>query len=259
MALGSNIAATSSGSAPISTAMSATGLPVLSASAATAEASLYPSTGSRFVTTPMDPRTSSAHRRSFASIPSTHRVRSVSSALVISPRTLSRLNTMTGSKTFSWSCPASLAAAMVASAPMTWKHTWFTTSGMTGLIFPGMMLDPGAAGGSAISPNPHRGPELNRRRSLHILDVFTATRRRMLLNSRNAPVLELASTKSVGERSGNPVSSANAATASAEKRGSAQIFVPIAVPPTLSSYSWSTLRAMNVASASRLLANAWNS
>ena len=54
---------------------------------------------------------------------------------------------MTGSKTLSWSCPASLAAAMVASVPITWKHTWFIVSGMTGLIFPRHDGGAGAAGG----------------------------------------------------------------------------------------------------------------
>ena len=49
---------------------------------------------------------------------------------------------MTGSNAFSCSWPASAAAVTVASAPMTLKATWFTTSGMTGLTLPGMMLEP---------------------------------------------------------------------------------------------------------------------
>jgi hypothetical protein len=40
--------------------------------------------------------------------------------------------------------PASAAMVTATSCPITWKQTWFTTSGITGLIFPGMMDDPGA-------------------------------------------------------------------------------------------------------------------
>ena len=52
------------------------------------------------------------------------------------------LEAMTGSKAFSCNCPASTAAVTVASAPMTVNATWLTTSGMTGLTLPGMMLEP---------------------------------------------------------------------------------------------------------------------
>ena len=33
--------------------------------------------------------------------------------------------------------------AIVASQPMTWKHTWFTISGTDGFTLPGMIDDPG--------------------------------------------------------------------------------------------------------------------
>ena len=41
-------------------------------------------------------------------------------------------------------------------------------SQMLGLIFPGMMDEPGSTGGRTISPRPVFGPELRRRRSLQI-------------------------------------------------------------------------------------------
>ena len=59
---------------------------------------------------------------------------------------------------------------------MTLKQTWFTTSGITGLTLAGMMEDPAWRSGNLISPSPARGPEDSRRRSLQILDSFTARR-----------------------------------------------------------------------------------
>ena len=58
---------------------------------------------------------------------------------------------MIGSKALSWSCPASAAMVMVTSLPMTSKATWLTTSGITGLTLPGMMLEPACTGGRLIS------------------------------------------------------------------------------------------------------------
>ena len=57
---------------------------------------------------------------------------------------------------------------------MTWKATCVTTSGITGLILPGIIEDPFCIGGRLISPNPVRGPLDSRRRSLHILERLTA-------------------------------------------------------------------------------------
>ena len=54
------------------------------------------------------------------------------------------------------------------SQPITWKHTWFTISGIDGFTLPGMIDDPGCTAGSAISPMPARGPMLSSRRSLAI-------------------------------------------------------------------------------------------
>ncbi len=65
---------------------------------------------------------------------------------------------MIGSKALSWSCPASAAMVMVTSLPMTSKATWLTTSGITGLTLPGMMLEPACTGGRLISLRPARGP-----------------------------------------------------------------------------------------------------
>ena len=81
----------------------------------------------------------------------------------------------------------------------------------------------------------------------------------MLLNSKNDPVLLDAAMKSSGERNGRFVSRLSAATASSANATSAQIFVPMAVPPRLSSYSCSTFRDMNVKSASSVDANERNS
>ena len=53
--------------------------------------------------------------------------------------------------------------------PITWKQTWFTISGIDGLILPGMIDDPGCTAGSLISSMPVRGPMTMRRRSLAIL------------------------------------------------------------------------------------------
>ena len=76
--------------------------------------------------------------------------------------------------TLSWSCPASAARDTVRSFPMARKQTWFTTSGMTGLTLPGMMLEPGCMAGRLISWSPQRGPEASRRRSLQILESLMA-------------------------------------------------------------------------------------
>ena len=65
---------------------------------------------------------------------------------------------MTGIITFSSSCPASQASATVVSQPITWKHTWFTISGIDGLTLPGMIDDPGWTAGSRISDNPGARP-----------------------------------------------------------------------------------------------------
>jgi hypothetical protein len=84
---------------------------------------------------------------------------------------------MTGIMTFSSSCPASAAARIAASQPMTWQQTWLTISGTDGLTLPGMIEEPGCTAGSWISAMPARGPMLRSRRSDAILAVSTASRR----------------------------------------------------------------------------------
>ncbi|CSA45795.1 Uncharacterised protein [Vibrio cholerae] len=65
---------------------------------------------------------------------------------------------------------------MVLSLPNTLKQTWFTTSGITGFTFAGMMDEPACSSGKLISFRPARGPEESRRRSLQILESFIARR-----------------------------------------------------------------------------------
>jgi hypothetical protein len=64
----------------------------------------------------------------------------------------------------------------VTSLPNTLKHTWLTTSGMTGLTLAGMIDEPACRSGRLISLKPARGPEDSRRRSLQIFDSFIAVR-----------------------------------------------------------------------------------
>mmetsp|Transcript_36472 Transcript_36472/g.89976 ORF Transcript_36472/g.89976 Transcript_36472/m.89976 type:complete len:266 (+) Transcript_36472:2262-3059(+) len=218
---------------PRSTTTSATGRLVLSASAAAAVDFLYPMCGSSAVTIPMEPCARSRHRSSLAVMPSMHLVRRVAMPRHSMSIDCKRLKMMSGSNTFSCSCPASDAMVMATSCPITWKHTWFTTSGITGLILPGMMDDPGAMGGRLISPNPQRGPEASRRRSLHVLDSLTLTRRSMPLKRRNAPVDDVASMKSSGDLRGRPVMADRCSMAHDANCSSAQMPVPMAVPPRL--------------------------
>src|SRR4051812_17811979 len=70
---------------------------------------------------------------------------------------------------------------------MSWKHTWLTTSGMTGLTLPGIIELPGCVGGRLISLRPARGPDDNSRRSLQIFEITTAARLSAPENSTNAP------------------------------------------------------------------------
>ena len=95
----------------------------------------------------------------------------------------STLCAMTGIITFSSSCPCSAAIATVVSQPMTWKQTWFTISGIDGLILPGMIDEPGCTAGSLISSMPVRGPITIRRRSLAILLRSIASTRSDALNA----------------------------------------------------------------------------
>ena len=103
---------------------------------------------------------------------------------------------ITGSNALSCSWPPSAAAVTVASAPITLKATWFTTSGITGLTLPGMMEDPAWRGGRLISPNPACGPLESSRRSLQIFESFTAARFSVPLRVMKMPASEVASMRS---------------------------------------------------------------
>src|SRR5271166_5322547 len=91
------------------------------------------------------------------------------------------------------------------SFPMALKQTWFTTSGITGLTLPGMMLEPGCLGGRLISLRPARGPEARSLRSLHIFESLIA---RLLITeeySTNGCVSCVASNRSGARVIGLPV------------------------------------------------------
>ena len=62
------------------------------------------------------------------------------------------------------------------SLPITLKQAWFTTSGITGFTLAGMIEEPACNSGRLISFRPARGPEESKRKSLQILDIFTARR-----------------------------------------------------------------------------------
>ena len=125
---------------------------------------------------PMELSTYARHTSALAVMPSTHMVRSDIAARRSRPIDSNRHWAMTGSMTLSCSCPASAAIDRVTSLPKTLKHTWLTTSGMTGLTFAGMIDEPAWRSGRLISLKPARGPEDSRRRSLQIFDSFMAVR-----------------------------------------------------------------------------------
>src|SRR5882724_12837991 len=58
--------------------------------------------------------------------------------------------------------------ATVVSLPTTWNETIAASSGITGLILPGIMEDPGWSPGRFISAKPVFGPEEISRRSLEM-------------------------------------------------------------------------------------------
>src|ERR1051326_4271954 len=75
---------------------------------------------------------------------------------------------MVGIMTFSSSCPACTAIATATSLPTTWNDTMAASSGITGLILPGMMEDPGCRPGRLTSAKPVFGPEEIGRRSFEM-------------------------------------------------------------------------------------------
>jgi hypothetical protein len=86
----------------------------------------------------------------------------------------SRLWAITGSITLSSKLPIAAAVVMAASLPTTCAATIMTASGMTGLILPGMIDEPGWSAGRVISPIPPAGPLFIGRRSLAIFISATA-------------------------------------------------------------------------------------
>ena len=109
-------------------------------------------------------------------MPRTHLSANVMAALPKSEMLSNMDCAITGSITLSWSWPASAAKVMVVSLPITLKQTWFTTSGITGFTLAGIIDEPACISGRLISFRPARGPEESRRRSLQILESFTAVR-----------------------------------------------------------------------------------
>lgn len=93
--------------------------PVASASCASSVLVSYPRIGLSAVTTPMLRWTCSRQRSTFATMPVTQRSRRVSIPFLSISIDSSRLWTITGSITFSSSCPASAARVTVRSLPMT--------------------------------------------------------------------------------------------------------------------------------------------
>ena len=144
-------------------------VPVFTDVFATSAVAAYPMYGFSAVAAAVLRSSSSRARSASAAMPSTHRRRSADMALRRIVEACRAFHAMTGIITFSSSCPASQASAIVWSQPITWKQTWFTISGIDGFTLPGMMDEPGCTAGSASSESPARGPMLSRRRSLAIL------------------------------------------------------------------------------------------
>ena len=139
---------------------------------------------------------------------------------------------MTGIITLSSSCPCSAAMATVVSHPMTWKHTWLTISGMDGLIFPGMIDEPGCTAGRMISSSPVRGPDTMRRRSLTILERSRARPRSDAEKAAASPMLCMSWMRSAPTRSeAIPVMALRCVFISAGYCGSTVTPVPTADPP----------------------------
>ena len=140
---------------------------------------------------------------------------------------------MMGSKALSSSWPASAAMVTVTSFPMMLKATWLTTSGMTGLTFPGMMEEPFCRGGRLISLKPQRGPEDMSRRSLDILDRLTAQVLTAPDTATSPSRFWVASMRSKACTSSSPVTLDRLGMMRRRYRSSALMPVPMAVPPML--------------------------
>jgi hypothetical protein len=98
--------------------------------------------------------------------------------------------------------------------PITSNAIWLTTSGITGFTLPGMIEEPACIAGRLISFSPARGPEDSRRRSLQVLDNFTATRFKTPESWTKAPASWVASTRLAAVTRAIPVMSASLRQAS---------------------------------------------
>ena len=105
------------------------------------------------------------------------------------------------------------------------------TSGITGFTLPGIIDEPGCMAGRLISPNPQRGPEANKRRSLQILFILTATRRIAAEYPTIEEVSEVAPTRSSASFISSPVIFRRVSMHFSAYPGSAVMPVPIAVAP----------------------------
>ena len=126
------------------------------------------------------------------------------------------------------------------------------------MTLPGIIDDPGCMAGRLISPKPQRGPEANRRKSLQILFIFTATRRIADEYPTMAEVSEVAPTKSSASLISQPVILRRASIHFSAYSGSAVIPVPIAVAPMLTVRKSCAAKSKFLISSRRMLAKPLN-
>ena len=124
---------------------------------------------------------------------------------------------------------ASDAIVTAISLPITLHAIWLTTSGITGLTFPGIIDEPGCIGGKLISPIPVRGPRESSLRSLQIFDSLTARRLMVEEYITKSLVSCVASIKFFASFRSNPVISLKCSKTIPLYSGSALMPVPIAV------------------------------
>ena len=204
----------------------------------------------------------SAYRRPvsrFTSMPSTQFSRKMRIALSISSMPVRISCVITGSNALSCSWPSAAAQFTVTSMPKITKQHWSTHSGITGFTLAGMMLEPAWRGGTRRSPKPERGPELSRRRSSAAFFRWIAR----FFSAADAAMYALmsvtAASGSGAAVTGRPVMRARWSIAASRNRRSAQIPVPMAVPPRLSTASCGTSDSSAATSIFRNVAKVWNS
>ena len=118
------------------------------------------------------------------------------------------------------------------SFPIACADTWQTTSGMTGLTFPGMIDEPFCSSGRNSSASPARGPEPIQRMSFAILVSETATSLQALDASTRPSRAPCASNGSAGGLMVRPVSADRRARTRAANSACVLRPVPVAVPPS---------------------------